>query len=193
MGKSAFAEPVSIANLENGMAGDMEQFLFRIWRQNHGLIEQNTPLSRLSPYLLMTEAYAEEGDVPQVTFAGHKSTFRRFFPDALENRIIKSPTSHLPEEYRESVADAYPVAFANEPWIDIQRTGRKLGEGVPDMTLQRLLLKFRSGEDHERVFCLIRLLATHRQYDQSDRTRHLRNFRRISDWHPASPAKGLPS
>ncbi|CTQ53592.1 hypothetical protein LP7551_02117 [Roseibium album] len=193
MGKSAFAEPLSLANVENGLAGDMEQFLFRTWRENKGIIDRNSPLSRLSPYLLMTEAHADPGDVPQVTFAGHKSTFRRFFPDALENRSVNPPTSFLPEEYRESVADAYPVAFSGEPWFDFQRTGRRLGDNVPDMTLQRLLLKFRTAGGHERVFCLIKLLETHRQFDQSGRTHHRRNFRQISSWRPRSSAKGHPS
>ena len=193
MGRSAFVEPLSLAMVENGLAGDMEQFLYKTWRENNGIIARETPLSRLSPYLLMTAVHAETGDVPQVTFAGHKSTFRRFFPEALENREVKSPISYLPEEYRRGVADAYPVAFAGEPWFDFQRTGRRLGDGVPDMTLQRLLLKFTTAGGHERVFCLIKLLATHQRSGRSDRTRRLRSYQRISGWRPGSRAKALPS
>ena len=192
MGKSAFVEPLSLGMVENGLAGEREQFLFKTWRRSRGVIDSGTQLSQLAPYLLMTKADAAPGDVPQVTFAGHRSTFRRFFPLALENRDVRPATSYLPREYRQGVAEAYPVAFAGQAWFDFQRTGRRLGDNVPDMTLQRLLLKFTTPGGHERVFCLIRLLATHQRFDPSGRIRHLRNSQPGSDWHPAFQAKGLP-
>jgi len=190
---NAFVEPLPFSLIENGLAGDKTEFLFRTWRDNKGIIVQDSRMTRLSPYLLMTLPSADPGDVPPLTFAGKHSTFRRFFPQAMEPEAPRPPTSFLPSVYRKGVADGYRIAMEGEPWFDIQRTGDRLGEGVPDMTLQRLLVKFRTSAGFTRIFCLMTLLEVHSRSYRSDRTRRLPNSQQKSDWHPAYQARVQPS
>jgi hypothetical protein len=193
MSNNAFVEPLPFSLIENGLAGDKTQFLFRAWRNNEGIIAQDSQMTRLSQYLLMTLPSAEPGDVPLLTFAGKHSTFRRFFPHALEPETPRPPTSFLPSVYRQGVADAYQIVMDGDPWFDIQRTGNRLGDGVPDMTLQRLLVKFRTSAGFTRIFCLMTLLEVHSRSYQSDRTHHQLSSQQKSDWHPAYQARVHPS
>ncbi len=193
MSNNAFVEPLSFSLIENGLAGEKTQFLFRTWRDNEGIIAQDSQMTRLSQYLLMTLPSAEPGDVPPLTFAGKHSTFRRFFPHALEPETPRPPTSFLPSVYRQGVADAYQIVMNGEPWFDIQRTGNRLGDGIPDMTLQRLLVKFRTSAGFTRIFCLMTLLEVHSRSYQSDRTHHQQSSQQKSDWHPAYQARVQPS
>lgn len=193
MSNNAFVEPLSFSLIENGLAGEKTQFLFRTWRDNEGIIAQDSQMTRLSQYLLMTLPSAEPGDVPPLTFAGKQSTFRRFFPHALEPETPRPPTSFLPSVYRQGVADAYQIVMNGEPWFDIQRTGNRLGDGIPDMTLQRLLVKFRTSAGFTRIFCLMTLLEVHSRSYQSDRTHHQPSSQQKSDWHPAYQARVQPS
>jgi hypothetical protein len=193
MSNNAFVEPLPFSLIENGLAGEKTQFLFRVWRDNEGIIAQDSGMTQLSQYLLMTLPSAEPGDVPPLTFAGKNSTFRRFFPHALEPETPRPPTSFLPSVYRKGVADAYQVVMDGDPWFDMQRTGNRLGDGVPDMTLQRLLVKFRTSAGFTRIFCLMTLLEVHSRSYQSDRTHRQLNSQQKSDWHPAYQARVQPS
>lgn len=193
MSINTFVEPLPFSLIENGLAGEKTQFLFKTWRENEGIIVQDSRMTQLSPYLLMTLPTAEPGDVPPLTFVGKHSTFRRFFPQALDPETPRPPTSFLPSVYRQGVADAYQIAMEGEPRFDIQRTGNKLGEGVPDMTLQRLLVKFRTSAGFTRIFCLMTLLEVHSRSYQSDRTHRQLCSQQKSDWHPAYQAAAQPS
>lgn len=193
MSSNAFVEPLPFSLIENGLAGEKTQFLFETWRENRGLMAQDSRMTQLSPWLLLTQPTAVPGDVPQLTFIGKNSTFRRFFPQALEPEVPRPPTSFLPQDYRKGVAEAYQIVMAGEPWFDVQRTGDRLGDGVPDMTLQRLLVKFRTKAGFNRIFCLMTLLEVHSRSFRSDRTRHRQYSQQGSGWHPAYQAAARPS
>jgi hypothetical protein len=193
MSKNTFVEPLPLSNVESGLAGERAQFLLNTWKDNSGVMIRDSRMTKLSPWLLLTLPSAEPGDVPKITFAGNQTTFRRFFPHALDPEAPKPATSFLPEVYRKGVADAYQTAIAGEPWLDIQRTGNRLGAGVPDMTLQRLLVRFETRSGIVRIFCLMELLEIHEQRDLSDHTRHPHYCPQKSGWHPAYQAMALPN
>lgn len=158
-GPVCYVKTLPIDNVESGLAGTEEKFLFQLWRSNKGLIHTDSRLTRLSSKCLLTLPEADPGKVPQVTFAGRQSVFRKIFPNAITND--KPVVACLPDHYLEAAAEGYHIAFTGEPSFDIQRTGPLLGPSVPDMTLQRLVLKFRTATGFERVFSLIKLLQVH--------------------------------
>ncbi|WP_420414385.1 hypothetical protein [Roseibium sp.] len=158
-GPVCFVKSLPVENVESGLAGTEEKFLFQLWRSDKGLIHSDSRLTRLSSKCILTLPEADPGKVPHVTFAGRQSVFRKIFPNAISND--KPVLANLPDHYLEAAAEAYHVAFAGEPSFDIQRTGPLLGPSVPDMTLQRLVLKFRTATGFERVFSLIKLLQIH--------------------------------
>lgn len=192
MSKPTFVEPLPLSNVENGLAGERAQFLLDTWKENSGIMIRDSRMTKLSPWLLLTLPTAEPGEVPKITFAGNRTTFRRFFPEALDPETPKPATSFLPKAYRAGVATAYHTAFSGTPWLDVQRTGDRLGPAVPDMTLQRLLVKFETRAGIARIFCLMELLEVHEQRDLSDRTRHPRYCLQKSSWHPAYQALARP-
>lgn len=155
----AFVERQDIRLVEDGLAGDEAQFLFRTWRENKGVIVRNRGMSQLSTRLLLLKPHAKSGDVPPVTFMGKDSTFRRFFPQAAFSE--RPPTSFLPRAYKQGVADGYHAVLQGDVWYDTQRTGTLLGDGVPDLTLDRLILSFRTEAGFERLFCLMTLQQVH--------------------------------
>lgn len=193
MSKNTFVEPLPLSNVESGLAGERAQFLLNTWKENRGVMIRDSRMTKLSPWLLLTLPSANPGDVPTITFAGKETTFRRFFPHALDPEAQKPATSFLPQVYRKGVADGYQTVFKGDPWLDIQRTGNRLGAGVPDMTLQRLLVRFETRSGIVRIFCLMELLEIHERRDLSDRTHHQRYCRQKSDWHPAYQAAARPS
>ncbi|MCK7614676.1 hypothetical protein [Roseibium sediminicola] len=188
----AFIEPMPIAHVESGLAGDMAQFLFRTWIRNRGVVMPDRELTRLSPWLLLTLPDAPAGDVPHVTFIGNQSSFVKFFPQSIDMDAYRSPADCLPKDYRQGVAEAYHWAFEGEPCFDIQRTGYILGEGLPDMTLQRLLLRFETKTGLARVFSLVTLLEMHSRPFDSNRTDHRRWRQHGLSWHPAYQVSGPP-
>jgi len=181
----AFIEPLPIAHVENGLAGDMAQHLFRTWHRNRGVVFSGSDLVRLCPWLILTLPFAAPGDVPHVTFIGSQSSFVKFFPQAQDVDAFPSPGDCLPLEYRQGVAEGYQLAFEGEPCFDVQRTGHILGEGLPDMTLQRLLLRFETKTGFARVFSLVTLLEMHSRPFDSNRTDHRRWRQHGLSWHPA--------
>lgn len=166
-----YVNSLPIENVESGLAGQEEKFLFQLWHANKGQIQMSDQLTRLSAKCILTLPEADPGKVPHVTFAGRNSVFRKVFPNAISND--KPVIAELPAHYREAAADAYHMAFAGEPSFDIQRTGPMLGGAVPDMTLQRLVLKFRTTTGFERVFSLIRILRVHRAAAASQPTPYI--------------------
>ena len=159
-GTLCYVNNLPLQNVESGLAGQEEKYLFDLWRANRGLIRTNNDrLTRLSSKCILTLPEADPGKVPHVTFAGRNSVFRKVFPNAISND--KPVLAQLPAHYLSAAAEAYHVALAGEASFDIQRTGATLGYCVPDMTLQRLVLKFRTAAGFERVFSLIRLLQIH--------------------------------
>lgn len=187
----AFVERLNIGNVENGFAGDEAQFLFRTWRENDGFIVRNRGMSELSTKLLLLKPQAKSGDVPPVVFMGKNTTFRRFFPQAAFSE--RPPTSFLPREYRQGVAEGYHAVLQGEVWYDTQRTGTLLGDGVPDLTLDRLILNFRTETGSRRLFCLMTLQEVHQQFVQSDRKHRRRNFPPELSSHPAYQARAQPT
>ncbi len=192
MGSDTFVEQLPLTHIESGLAGEKAQFLFKTWRENRGLMIRDSRMTKLSPWLLLTLPEAGELDVPNVTFAGRQTTLQRFFPHALDSETDKNPSLFLPQAYRRGVADGYQHAIAGEPRLDIQRTGDRLGAGVPDMTLQRLLVKFETEAGFVRIFCLMELLAVHGQCGRLDHTHHPRNFQQTPNSDPAFRAGVLP-
>jgi len=189
----AFIEPLPIAHVESGLAGDMAQFLFQTWVRNKGVVISDRELTRLSPWLLLTLTDAQPGEAPYVTFIGNQSSFVKFFSQALDSDTYASPADCLPQSYRQGVAEAYHSAFEGEPCFDIQRTGAILGEGLPDMTLQRLLLRFETKSGFARVFSLVTLLEMHSRPFDSNRTDHRRWRQDGLSWHPAYQVSGPPA
>lgn len=181
----AFIEPVPIAHVDNGLAGDLAQFLFRLWRRNKGIILADRDLTRISSQLLLTLPDATPGDVPHVTFIGNQSSFVKFFPQALDAEAYASPAECLPRDYRSGIAEGYRWALNGEPSFDIQRTGFILGEGVPDMTLQRLLLRFETRSGFARIFSLVTLLEMHARPFDPNRSDARRWRQDGLSWHPA--------
>ncbi|WP_417670730.1 hypothetical protein [Roseibium sp.] len=165
-----FVEPLSLSDIEAGTAGDEAQFLLRFWHRNEGFMTRDSSMSYLSRKLIMTRPTASETDVPEITFLGKDSTFRRFVPESMRSQ---NPTRLLPADYRATVAQGYQEALAGAPWYDVQRTGSLLGDGRPDLTLERLILPFKTGTGLKRLFCLMMLRDLRQQSDQSDHTRHL--------------------
>lgn len=186
-----YVEPLDLAHVESGMAGEAAQYLFRMWRENNGILVQDQRLNRLSPQLMTLKPEALPGDVPEISFLGGDTPFRRYFPEA--GSEDSQPTSLLPEGYRSGIAQGYHAAIAGEPWYDLQRTGGALGEGKPDLLLERLILRFRTNGGYERLFCLTTERRSCGRSIQSDRRRHLLNFQRKSGWHPAYQAAAVPS
>ncbi|TWI90279.1 hypothetical protein JM93_01259 [Roseibium hamelinense] len=162
---TAFVEPLNIARVERGEAGEEAQFLFRTWRENGGIIMPSSQMNYLSPKLMLFVPDQSQNDVPKTTFVGRQTTLRRFFPEAAE---AAHPTRCLPIDYRQRQASGYSAAIAGEPWYDIQRTGDLLGRGAPDLTLERLILKFGTSAGFERLFCLIRVVTEHQRRDLSN-------------------------
>jgi len=181
----AFIEPQPIAQVDSGLAGDLAQCLYRTWRRNRGVIFADQDLTRLSSWLLLTLPNATPGDVPHVTFIGNQSAFVKFFPHAQDVNVYTSPAECLPRDYRQGIAEGYRWAFDGEPSFDIQRTGRLLGDGVPDMTLQRLLLRFETKSGFVRIFSLVTLLEMHSRPFDSNRADHTRWRQDGLSWHPA--------
>lgn len=193
MGNDSFVEKLPLSHLETGLAGEKARFLYKTWRENRGLMVRSSQMTHLSPWLLLTVSEASEHDVPNVTFAGRQTTFQQFFPHALEPQVGRNPSSFLPKSYRQGVAKGYRQAIAGEPCFDIQRTGSRLGAGMPDMTLQRLLLRFETQAGFVRIFCLMQLLAIHRKDDQLDHRHHLQSCPQKSDLGPRLQAWVPPS
>lgn len=181
----AFIEPLPISQVENGLAGEAAQFLFRFWRDNHGLAVPDETVTRLSPLLMLTLANAEPGDVPHVTFVGSQSNFKKYFPNSVDKDLHKSPGDCFPMAYRRAISEAHHWAFQGEPSFDIQRTGSLMGENVPDMTLQRLVLRFETRSGFARLFSLVLPLKIHSRPFRSDRCDHDRWQRDGLSWHPA--------
>lgn len=160
-----FVEPISLSNVESGGAGEDAHYMLQLWRQNNGIISRDKRMNWISRKLMMFLPEHVEGDVPPATFIGKDSTFKRYFPQ----------TDHpmeLPKLYRQKVAHGYQVALQGEPWHDIQKTGELMGKGTPDLTLERLILKFRTSAGFERIFCLMRVLEEPQGYDLSNRGHH---------------------
>ncbi|WP_428524065.1 hypothetical protein [Roseibium sp.] len=163
-----FIKQMPIETVESGLAGEEEKFLFNLWHENKGVIENDDRLTRLSSKFILTLPEADAGKVPELTFAGRDSTFRRMFPTAITNN--RPVVDVLPEKYVAAATDAYHMAIAGEPSFDIQRTGPLLGPKVPNITQQRLVLKFKSSSGFERVFSLIRVLQVHEASDREGST-----------------------
>ena len=159
-----FIKPMPIEAVESGLAGDEEKYLFNLWHENKGVIQNDDRLTKLSSKFILTLPEADAGKVPELTFAGRDSTFRRMFPAAIANN--RPVVDVLPEKYVAAATDAYHMAIAGEPSFDIQRTGPLLGPKVPNITQQRLVLKFKSSSGFERVFSLIRVLQIHEASDR---------------------------
>lgn len=189
----AFIEPLPISHVESGLAGDMAQFLFRTWVRNRGVVIADRELTRLSPWLLLTLPDTPAGDVPHVTFIGNQSSFVKFFPQALDAGAYRSPADCLPRDYRQGVAEAYHWASEGEPCFDVQRTGYILGEGLPDMTLQRLLLRFETKSGFARIFSLVIMLEMHSRPFDSNQADHKRWRQDGMSWHPAYQVSGPPA
>lgn len=173
MSNCSFVEKQPITHVESGLAGEKAQFLLKAWREKRGLMVRDCQMTQLSPWLLLTLPVASDHDVPTVTFAGVQTTFRQFFPKAFEPGAGKNPSRFLPKTYRKGVSAGYREAIEGEPRFDIQRTGSRLGDGMPDMTLQRLLLRFETQTGFARIFCLVQVLAVHKQDCQSEFRHHL--------------------
>ena len=95
MSKNTFVEPLPLSNVESGLAGERAQFLLNTWKDNSGVMIRDSRMTKLSPWLLLTLPSAEPGDVPKITFAGNQTTFRRFFPHALDPEAPKPATSQI--------------------------------------------------------------------------------------------------
>ena len=186
----AFIDPQPIAHVEAGLAGDMAQFLFRTWQRNKGVVFADQDLTRLSPWLILALPRAAQGDVPHVTFVGRQSTFMKFYPWALDDLNHVAPAECLPKGYREEIAEAYHWTMQGEPSFDVQRTGHVLGDGVPDMTLQRLLLRFETKAGFARIFSLVTLVEMHSRPFMSNGSDHERWRRDGLSWHPAYQVSG---
>ncbi len=181
-----FVEPLTIADVEAGRAGDEARYLFSFWQTNKGFMEHDRTMTRLSRKLIITRAHTGARDVPEITFIGKDSTFQRFFPECSRS---SAPSKLLPEGYRQRVANGYGAAIAGEPHYDIQRTGGLLGEGRPDLTLERLILPFRTRAGLQRLFCLMILRDLRQQFCLSDRTDHPPYSRHGSDCGPGFSAR----
>ncbi|WP_422377274.1 hypothetical protein [Roseibium sp.] len=186
----AFIEPQPISHVEQGLAGDMAQFLYRTWLKNKGVVFGDSELTRLCPWLLLTLPGAPQGEVPHVTFVGKQSNFLKFYPQALDDLNHVSPAACLPDGYRHAIAEAYHWTMQGEPNFDIQRTGQILGESLPDMTLQRLLLRFETKTGFTRIFSLVTLVEMHSRPFSSNRSDHHRWRRDGLSWHPAYQVSG---
>lgn len=145
-----FVEKLDLSRIESGEAGDGAQFMYRFWLRNEGHMNRDSGMTHLSRQLMLFQPEYIPGDVPPVGLIGKDTTFRRYIPTTNE------PTS-LPLEYRSMMAPGYHAAIAGEPWFDIQRTGQMMGEGTPDLILERLILPFRTAAGFERLFCLLTL------------------------------------
>jgi hypothetical protein len=186
----AFVEPQPIAHVASGLAGDAAQFLYKTWLRNRGVVFADRELTRLCPFLLLTLPEAAPGDVPHITFVGTQSALVKFFPQTLDAEGYGSPAECLPQDYRQGVSEGYQWASNGEPSFDIQRTGFLLGEGVPDMTLQRLLLRFETKSGFARIFALVTLLEMHSRPFKSNRADAKRWRKDGLSWHPAYQVKG---
>ncbi len=156
-----FVEPLPLSHIESGAAGDEARYLYRYWREHKGVVKQDKGLTRLSRKLMLFRPKLVEGDVPPSTMIGKDTTFRRFFPATVA-------AYELPAKYRTRVADGYHKAINGEPAFDIQRTGSLMGEGTPDLVLERLILRFETPGGFVRLFCLMTLLEEISQYGLSD-------------------------
>lgn len=186
-----YVEPLNLSAIEAGAAGDTARYLFRMWRENEGVLVQDDKLTLISPQLMTLTPQAEEGDVPQISFLGRLTPFRKYFPEADSSGM--QPTTLLPESYRNSVAHGYQVAINGEPWYDLQRTGEALGANRPDIMIERLILKFRTNAGFERLFCLTTERRSFERSALSGRRYHLLNFQRKLSWHPAYQAAAAPT
>lgn len=167
---NSFVKKLSLDRVESGAAGDEAQFLYKFWRQNEGFYLQDSQVTHLSKKLMLFRPDLVPDDVPPVTLIGKDSTFRNYLPPS------DQPTS-LPLDYRRKVAPGYHAAIRGEPWYDIQRTGDMMGEGTPDLTLERLVLKFQTPGGFERIFCLLWLLEEHSGSGLSYPEHHHARFR----------------
>lgn len=151
--------PLPLRHLETGLCGEEESYLFNLWRKSNGTLEGSSRLTGLSMKMHLTLPDAEPGKVPRITFIGQDTTLRKLLPCS-ETR--KRPVHQcFPKKYKTCVAKGYHCAFQGEPVLDVQRTGPMLDGEYPDITLQRLLLKFTTAGGFERVFALTRLLQVH--------------------------------
>lgn len=182
-----YVDRLSLKDVETGAAGREAQYLFRMWRENNGLLIQDEKLTRLSPQLMTLRTSARPDDVPQIAFLGRQTPFRRYFPEA--DLCETQPTALLPDGYRRGISEGYHAAIENEPWYDIQRTAGALGEGKPDLLLERLILRFRTAAGFSELFCLITERRCFQRSTLSDRRYHLLNFQRKLGWHPAYQAE----
>ncbi|WP_155133384.1 hypothetical protein [Roseibium sp. RKSG952] len=162
---TAFVEPLDIARVERGEAGEDAQYLFRMWRENKGLIVHDQRMTWISRRLMLFVPSTCKNDVPKSTFIGRQTVLRHYFPDATDT---PQPPHCLPLDYRQRQAFGYCAANQREPWFDIQRTGDLLGENTPDLTLERLILKFHTKSGFERLFCLVKLVSENGQCGLSD-------------------------
>jgi len=182
---NSFVEPLSIQQILEGYAGPDAQYLLRYWRENKGIISRDTTINQISRKLMLFEAVSSPGDVPPATFIGKQSTFRSY--------LSQSATPHsLPSSYRQKVSYGYEAAVNGEPWYDIQRTGTLMGEGTPDLVLERLILKFRTKSGFERIFCLMMKVDENLRYVQSDQGRRLYHFLPKSSLHQLGLAHHQP-
>lgn len=157
-----FVDRLPLSVVETGAAGEDAQFLLSIWRRNEGLVQPDRGMVHLSRKLMLFKPDYIPDDVPPATLIGADSTFRRYLPP------VDRPAA-LPEAYRRQVAPGYHAAIHGEPWFDVQRTGTMMGAGTPDLTLERLLLPFRTATGLVRLFVLLRLVEEHARSGRSDR------------------------
>lgn len=182
---TAFVEPLPLSCVEQGAAGEEARYMLAHWRETGGMMIPDERMARISTKLLLMPAAAQPGDVPQLTFIGRDTTFRRFFPEVEDS---SRPVSVLPADYRSRVAVGYQAAIAGEPVFDVQRTGNLLGPGRPDLLMERLILKFRTRAGLERLYCLMMLRELRKPAGQLDRTHRRPSSRQGSGWGPVSLA-----
>lgn len=164
-----FVEPLPLSNIERGLAGEEARYLYDFWRQNNGIMEDDPGVTRLAPKLMLFRPMFVARDVPPSTLIGRDTTFRKYFP-------TRSEAAEFPEAYRRKIAHGYHAALDNEPWFDVQKTGSLMGEGTPDLILERLILKFRTRGGFERLFCLMTLVEDISRSRLSDPSHHHGHF-----------------
>lgn len=164
-----FVEKLPLSHIESGLAGEDARYLYNYWRRNNGIIEQDSGLTEISKRLMLFRPKLVLDDVPPSTLIGKDTTFRKYFP-------ARNEAAEFPQAYRRKIAHGYHAALENEPWFDVQKTGSLMGEGTPDLILERLILKFRTSGGFERLFCLMTLVEDISRSRLSDPTHHHGRF-----------------
>lgn len=185
---SPFVERLDLATLEAGGANSLAVWMYRMWRENEGQLEQGPTLTKASQYLTVLNADAAEDSIPNVSFFGQQTLLSKYVPEAAPDH----PSSYLGSDYLKLIHRGYHAAIDGQPWYDLVGTGHLLGPNRPELVYERFILPFRTRVGARSLFLLTIERHAHWPGHRSDRQGQSRSNRQRPGTGLFSPDLPLP-